>query len=194
MSPPDAERTPSHVPAAGIGWMLPVYDSVCRAAGIGRAHSRLLDHADVRPGDRVLDVGCGTGIMTIEVARAHPEASVAGLDPDPAALSRARAKADDLGLTVHLEVGVGGALPYADGTFERVLSSFVTHHLLGDERPRTLAEIRRVLTTTGSVHVMDFGTGADVAHDLQSTGFRVGRLTRGRVMLAVPVTIVDAYP
>lgn len=194
ISAPATGHTPRHVPAAGIGWMLPAYDPICHGLGITRAHRRLLTHARVGPGHRVLDVGCGTGILTIETTRAQPEAAVIGLDPDPAALDRVRSKTDALGMAVHLDVGFGGALPYADGTFERVLSSFVIHHLLGEERMRALAEIRRVLASTGSLHVVDFGGGADLAHDLQVTGFRRGRLTRGRVMLALPMTIVDAYP
>lgn len=171
--------------------MLPVYDPMTAALGITHVYRRLLAHADIHPGDRVLDIGCGTGTLTVLAKQVHSRASVTGLDPDSAALDRARAKARARGLAVHFDVGYGGALPYPTGAFDRVLSSFMAHHLLGEERQKTLAEVLRVLTATGSLHLVDFGRGDDLAAALQQTGFTVGTLTRGRALLAAPVTIID---
>lgn len=131
--------------------MLPVYDPMTAALGITHVYRRLLAHADIHPGDRVLDIGCGTGTLTVLAKQVHSRASVTGLDPDSAALDRARAKARARGLAVHFDVGYGGALPYPTGAFDRVLSSFMAHHLLGEERQKTLAEVLRVLTATGSL-------------------------------------------
>lgn len=174
--------------------MLPFYDPISEAFGITRGHDRLLAHAAIRPGHRVLDVGCGTGAMTLRVKQAHPHATVVGLDPDHPSLTRARSKALARGLDVRFDLGSAGRLPYADGTFDRVVTAFAIHHLPDEERASALTEMLRVLAPSGSLHLMDFGRGDHLATDLQATGVGRGRLTRGSVLLAVPVTIIDAFP
>ena len=174
--------------------MLPFYDTVSEAFGITRAHDRFLAHASIRPGHSVLDVGCGTGAMTLRVKQAHPHATVVGLDPDQPSLDRARSKAVARGLDVRFDLGSAGRLPYDDGAFDRVVTAFTIHHLPDEERPSALTEMLRVLAPSGSLHLMDFGRGDHLATDLQATGVGRGRLTRGSVLLALPVTIVDAFP
>lgn len=187
-----AERTHEHRPAMGLGWMLPLYDPLTRVLGIPSVHRRLLERADVRAGHRVLDIGCGTGALTLLAKQTEPAAGVVGLDPDPAALSRARAKARSRSLDVHFDVGSSGSLPYPDGSMDRVLSAFMVHHLLGDELVRTLAEVRRVLRPEGSLHVVDFGGGADLAGMIRDADYSAGTTAHGSVLAAVRVTIIDA--
>ena len=78
-----------------------------------------------------------------------------GIDPDPAALKRARRKATRAGLPIRYEQAFAGALPQPDASFDRVLSVLMLHHLAGGERLRALAEVRRVLRPGGQVHVAD---------------------------------------
>ena len=184
----------AHRPAMGLGWMLPCYDPMTAVLGIRTVYHRLLTHATIGPGDRVLDVGCGTGTLAVHTKQAHPEASVIGLDPDATALQRARRKAQKRGLDVQFDVGYGGALPYPDASFDIVLSSFMVHHLVGAERERALTEILRVLTPTGSLHLVDFGRGEDLAGDLRRTGFSTGTVTRGRTPFGAAVTLIDTRP
>ena len=181
-----------HRPAAGVGWALPFYDTLSAAAGIRRVHRELLRGAGVEPGQLVLDIGCGTGSLTLLAKQAEPRAAVAGLDPDAAALERAVGKANDLALDVRFEAGHGGSLPYAQGSVDRVLSAFVLHHLSSDERGRTLSEVRRVLRPGGSVHVVDFGKPEHLGGLLRAAGFPSGTTYRGSVMGLVPVGIVRA--
>jgi ubiquinone/menaquinone biosynthesis C-methylase UbiE len=190
---PSDEDVPAHVPPTGVGWMLPFYDPLSAALGITRAHDRLLTQAAIHPRHRVLDVGCGTGAMTLRMKQAHPDAVVVGLDPDQPSLDRARAKCLARGLDVRLDRAGAGSMPYADGEFDRVVSAFAIHHLPDAERPGALAEMLRVLTPSGSLHIVDFGRGDDLATELQDAGFSRGRLTRGSMLLAVPVTVVDAF-
>ena len=71
----------SYIPAAGYDWLLPLYDPLHRwlvGEGVMRA---LVDDANIGPDQRVLDIGCGTAILTILAQRLHPEAEVVGLDP-----------------------------------------------------------------------------------------------------------------
>ena len=147
-----------YLPAAGRDWLLPLYDPLTWLFGVESAHLRLADQAALRPGQRVLEVGCGTGNLLLLAKRLQPKAELTGLDPDPKALSRARAKAARKGLRVTLDRGFGGALPYDDEGFDRVLSAFMFHHLDEAEKARTLREVARVLKPGGSLHLVDFAS------------------------------------
>lgn len=102
--------------------------------GSAQAHRRLLADADLRPGMRVLDVGCGTATLSLLAAHTQPAASVVGLDQDRRALDRARSKALDAGRDLRFDVGLAGSLPYEDASMDRVLSAFVLHHLPDGQR------------------------------------------------------------
>ena len=78
-----------------------------------------------------------------------------GIDPDPAALRRARRKAARRNLPIRYEQGFAGELPLPDATFDRVLSAFMLHHLDAEERLRAFREVRRVLRPGGRLHVVD---------------------------------------
>ncbi len=82
----DAER--SFVPAAGHDWFLPFYDPIQRLMGGDAAKRQLIEQADLKPGWRVVDVGCGTGDLVLLIKTLYPNADVIGLDPDPKALAR----------------------------------------------------------------------------------------------------------
>ncbi|MCZ2263701.1 methyltransferase domain-containing protein, partial [Isoptericola sp. QY 916] len=67
-------------------WKMPWYDVQSWWRHAGRLHRRTVEVAGIQPGQRVLDVGCGTGNLALTVLRAVPDAAVTGLDPDGAAL------------------------------------------------------------------------------------------------------------
>jgi ubiquinone/menaquinone biosynthesis C-methylase UbiE len=169
---PEAERT--YIPAAGYDWLLFLYDPLIRLMGGEAAHRTLIDQADLRPGHRVLEIGCGTGNMTTLVKRLHPSVDVVGLDPDPKALERARRKADRQGAALRLDRGFSDALPYPVASYDRVLSAFMFHHLERDQKAQSLHEIRRVLRPGGALHLLDFGGPQG-----NPEGFLAGLLHRG---------------
>ncbi|HET9532222.1 MAG TPA: class I SAM-dependent methyltransferase, partial [Blastocatellia bacterium] len=150
------EDSRTYLPAAGHDWMLPLYDPVVKLLGGDAARRTLLEQAVIRPGHRVLDIGCGTGTLVTLIKRLHPEVEVVGLDPDPKALARARLKSERTGASVQFDQGYADELPYADASFDRVLSSFMFHHLQRDVKEGTLREVRRVLKPGGSLHLLDF--------------------------------------
>jgi ubiquinone/menaquinone biosynthesis C-methylase UbiE len=115
-----SQRT--YLPAAGRDSFLPLYDLMTRLMGADKARTELLDRSDIRPSHRVLEVGCGTGSLLIQLKRLYPGTDVVGLDPDPKALARARHKAARAAVSVHLDRGFGDELPYADASFDRLLS------------------------------------------------------------------------
>jgi len=145
------------VPAAGSDWLLPFYDPFTRLLGVRSALRRLVEQAGLAEGQRVLDLGCGTGALSLAAARACAGVRIVGLDPDPKALARARRKAGRAGVALALEQGFGDALPFADASFDRVVSSFMFHHLETAQKPAVLREVRRVLRPGGSFHMVDFG-------------------------------------
>ena len=150
----DAER--SYIPALGKRWLLPLYDPLLWLLGADKAKRPLIEQAQIKAGFRVLDIGCGTGSMAVLIKRMHPAAEVAGIDPDPLALSVAERKAKRARLSVEFDRGFADRMPYADASFDRVFSSFMFHHLAADEKSATLVEIRRVLKAGGSLHLLDF--------------------------------------
>lgn len=152
-------RPENYIPAAGRDWLLPLYDPVLRLLfNEQKVRGELLAQAAVRPGHRVLDVGCGTGTLVVRVKTECPEATVVGLDGDPKALVVARRKVTEAGADVALDDGLAYELPYAEESFDRVFCSLVLHHLSREHKQRTMAEILRVLAPGGTFHLLDFGT------------------------------------
>jgi SAM-dependent methyltransferase len=168
------ERT--FLPGTGHAWLLPLYDPMTRLFGVTRIHRRLLDQAALRPGDRVLEIGCGTGNLLLAAKRARPEAAVVGLDPDLAALARASRKARRRRLAVQLDRGYADELPYADDSVDVVLSSFMLHHVPADQREAAAREVLRVLRPGGALHLVD-ADGADAR--MRSRGHRHGHHDHG---------------
>ena len=152
---PHRHHEHDYLPAMGKDWMLPLYDPLTRLLGVQRIHRRLVELAAIERGHRVLEIGCGPGGLVLRAQRMHPDAEIVGLDPDPLALARARRKAERAGLPVRFDQGKAGELPYPDESFDRVLSSFMFHHLDDAEKRRALAEVRRVLRPGGELHLVD---------------------------------------
>src|SRR5207244_373681 len=130
-----SQRT--YLPAAGQDRFLPLYDLMTKLMGADQARRALVDRAQIRSGHRILDVGCGTGSLLIQLKRLYPETEVVGLDPDPKALARARRKAGRAAVSIQLDQGFGDELPYRDASFDRVFSSLMFHHLSADEKGKT---------------------------------------------------------
>lgn len=144
------------LPAAGHDLFLPLYDPLVRFMGFDRSRQELISQANVKPDHQILDIGCGTGTFVVLLKRQFPAAEVIGLDPDPKALRRAQNKVARAAVSVQLDRGFSDELPYENGSFDRVFSSFMFHHLDEQEREKTLKEVSRVLRPRGSFHLLDF--------------------------------------
>lgn len=136
--------------------LLSLYDPFMRLLGADEARRALVRSAAIRPGARILDVGCGTGTLIETVLRLQRGVDLAGIDPDPKALAHARRKAQRAGVAVRLDRGVATDLPYADGSFDLVFSSLVLHYLPTVDKKRALREIGRVLAPDGALHLLDY--------------------------------------
>ncbi len=158
-----AGAAPAYLPALRWKALTPIFDLVVRVTMRERAFKRrLLDQANVGVGDRVLDVGAGTGTLAISLKERSAGAVVTGLDADPGVLEQARRKAASSGCDVGFVEGFSTALPFPDDHFDTVLSSLFFHHLSGADKRRTVKEIARVLKPAGELHVADLGKPANV--------------------------------
>jgi ubiquinone/menaquinone biosynthesis C-methylase UbiE len=117
---------------------------------------RTAELAGIKPGDRVLDVGCGTGDLTLAAAaRAGSQGEVVGIDASPEMIAAARAKATGRGSAARFDVGLIERIPYSDDSFDVALSSLMLHHLPGRLKQEGLAEVYRVLKPGGKLLVVD---------------------------------------
>jgi len=109
--------------------------------------ARLVRHAKVKTGDRALDVGCGTGVVSITAARMG--AKVTGLDLTPELLQRARENARISEVQVDFHEGDAESLPFDDTSFDVVLSQF--GHIFAPQPEVAVAEMLRVLKPEGTI-------------------------------------------
>ena len=140
-----------------LNWMAPFYDRFCRTMGLGPAfRERTVGLAALRPGESVLDVGCGTGVLTRLAARAvGPAGTVWGIDPAPNMIRVATENAARLGSMARFRLAAIEELPFEDASFDVVLSSFMLHHLPPDVKRAGLREVRRVLKPGGRLVAVD---------------------------------------
>jgi ubiquinone/menaquinone biosynthesis C-methylase UbiE len=153
---------PSYLPALAYGALTRCYDPVVRWTTREREFkARLLAQAGIGDGHRVLDVGCGTGTLAITIKQRVPQADLIGLDADPAILTQAERKAVTAGVHIDWVRGYSTALPFGDGTIDRVVSSLFFHHLTTGQKTATFRELFRVLKPHGEFHLADWGRPAN---------------------------------
>lgn len=145
-----------YIPALSFKWLTPLYDPLLKwGMGEESFKRRLIRQANIQPKMNILDLGCGTGTLTLMLKRAHPETQVTGLDGDIQVLDIARRKSR--GIDIQWDEGLATSLPYPDSVFDRVVTSLVIHHLATHDKLRAFKEIYRVLKPQGELHILDFG-------------------------------------
>ncbi len=153
-----AVKPQDYVPALSYEWLTPFYDTVVRLTMRDEVFKRaLVEQADVKDTHRVLDLACGTGTLTMLLKLNAPKAHITGIDGDRKILNLARGKSRARHLEINFDEGMSFDLPYADASFDRVVSSLFFHHLTRENKLRTLAEVKRILKPDGAFHIADSG-------------------------------------
>jgi ubiquinone/menaquinone biosynthesis C-methylase UbiE len=169
----DVKKQDEYIPALSFDWLTPLYDPLIKwLMPESKFKKHLIREANIKAGQRVLDVGCGTGTLAILVKQIHADAEVFGLDGDTKILKIAQKKAAEASVEIALHKGLAFHLPYADKSFDRVLSSLMLHHLTPENKRLTLAEMFRVLRPLGELHIADFKkSNKSLTAMLRETGF-----------------------
>ncbi|MBP1886512.1 class I SAM-dependent methyltransferase [Sinorhizobium mexicanum] len=190
-SVPGAAKTPH------IGILLhsaALYDILAWFLTYGRERAfreKMLSFARLKPGEAVLDIGCGTGtVALLAKQQVGPAGRVDGVDASAEMVARATAKAHRAGLRISFTTATAQQLPYQNGEFDVVLSTLMLHHLPKTGRAEFGREALRVLKPGGRVLIVDFAKSArqnhifrfhrhghvdlgKVATDLSQNGFRI---------------------
>jgi SAM-dependent methyltransferase len=145
-----------------------------------KTRDRVLDRAGLRAGARVLDVGCGRGLLLIGAARRIGDGNKAigidlwrtrdqsGNDPE---VTKRNAVAEGVGERIELHTGDMTQMPFADASFDAIVSTYAIHNVPSREgRSKALHEIARVLAPGGRVSIVDIGPGRAYDRELGALG------------------------
>ena len=152
------------------------------------ARNAYLDLLDISAGERVLDVGCGSGVVTRAIAaRVGATGRVVGLDPSEALLSVARETADasDVGSRIEFRTGSARSLPFPDASFDAAIAVTVLAHM--HDGAAAIPELIRVVRPGGRVGVFDFDA------DMTILTHPNREMTRRIVAAAADATAVDGW-
>jgi ubiquinone/menaquinone biosynthesis C-methylase UbiE len=146
-----------------LNWTAPFYDWYCPKLGLGQDFRRhTLCYAALQPGERVLDVGCGTGVVTRLAAEVVGPAGVAiGIDPAVRMIAMARQNARRTDSRAVFKLAAIEHLPFEASSFDITVASFMLHHLPSDLKTEGLREVYRVLKPGGRLLVVDLDRPAN---------------------------------
>ena len=146
-----------YTPALGHAGLTPAYDLMIRLVTRERRwRALLLRQLAPKPGETILDVGCGTGTFAILAKQATPGARIVGLDPDPEVLKRAKDKAERAGVDIEWRIGLASDAARYAGEFDKAVSSLVFHQVPVTEKSAGLAAMMTAVRTGGEIHIADY--------------------------------------
>lgn len=153
-----ASADPRYVPALRFHWLTRYYDAIVGATTRERRFKQaLIKQASFEPGQQALDLGSGTGTLSVWIKQHQPGANVTGVDGDPAILVFAKQKAKKASASVQFDCALSYHLPYPAAHFDRVVSSLFFHHLSWENKERTAQELFRIIKPGAELHVADWG-------------------------------------
>jgi len=152
-----SKKSDHYIPALRYHWLTRWYDPLIEwGMQESKFKTHLINQATFVPGQRILDLACGTGTLTLMIKRVQPDADVIGLDADPEIIEIAKRKAEQSGMSLSFQQGMSFDLPFPDHHFDHVFSSLFFHHLTREMKRKTLQELLRTLRPGGEVHIIDF--------------------------------------
>jgi demethylmenaquinone methyltransferase/2-methoxy-6-polyprenyl-1,4-benzoquinol methylase/phosphoethanolamine N-methyltransferase len=143
-----------------LGQMARYYDLITAFMTFGREKAFrqvTIKLARVMPGDKVLEVGCGTGTLTLAAkARVGSSGEVVGIDIAPEMVAAASRKTARKGIDISFRAGSIESIPFPDNRFDVVICSFMIFHMPDDVRGRGFKEVYRILKPGGHLFIVDF--------------------------------------
>lgn len=162
-----------YVAALSYRWLDRLYDPLIRLTMPERKFkTRLIEQATIEDGFRLLDLGCGTATLSLLVKETHPKALIIGLDGDIRILKIANDKIRSRFFSLPIVNALAVNLPFYDGSFDRVVSSLLFHHLSHQAKRTALQEIYRLLKPGGEFHIADWGHPANTWAKIASSTIR----------------------
>jgi demethylmenaquinone methyltransferase/2-methoxy-6-polyprenyl-1,4-benzoquinol methylase/phosphoethanolamine N-methyltransferase len=140
------------------------YDKLVGIISLGRERrfrEATLNLVEITPGMNVLDVGCGTGSLSVAAKQKMGiEGKVAGIDPSSNMIKLAQEKAEKVGVEIDFQVGVIEKIEFPDNQFDLVLSSLMMHHLPDELKLSGLQEVHRILRPNGTLLIVELDPSA----------------------------------
>ncbi len=147
----------AYTPALRFRFLTRIYDPLIeRWMATSRMRAAVIEVLDLRPGMRVMELGCGPGRLAVEIKRRHPDVMLEAADVDPEMIAMARRNADQAGVEIVFHEADVTRLP-PGGRYERVYSTLVFHHLKPEGKCAALRWVAKALGPGGRFVVADFG-------------------------------------
>ncbi len=164
----------TYIPALGYDGLTPFYDAVVRLTTRETVFKKaLVEQAEFKSHQNILDLACGTGTLTILIKLNFLQTNVFAIDGDAKVLQIAESKAKKSDAEIQFEKGLSFALPYLDESFDRVVSSLFFHHLTAENKLKTFREVLRVLKPNGELHIADWGLPSNFLMEIASRGIQL---------------------
>ena len=154
----------TYIPALKYQWLTRFYDPILNLTMPEKQFkSELIKQAAIKPNHHVLDFGCGSATLSLMVKMMKPQTVIRGVDVDAKNVEIAKRKIGNVHADIYIDKYDGVVLPYADNSFDRVISSLVFHHLDAGQKANSFTEIKRVLKPGGELHIADWGKPSNMA-------------------------------
>lgn len=147
-----------YVPAFNYDFLTPFYDFFVELLGYGASQrNKVISLLKLKSGEKLLDVGCGTGTLLVLAKKRFPDVDMTGVDIDSKVLEISQKKVEKEKLDIKLVESGAQKLPFRNSSFDVVVSTLIFHHLHTEVKKATISEIYRVLKKDGRFLLADFG-------------------------------------
>ena len=138
-------------------WFYDIFTRVFFAGNVQKVMKSTIKLAKIQSGEKVLDVGCGTGTLAILAKRSVQDAKISGIDASPEMIAHAQQKAKKNQQDINFQIGLVEDLQFPDESMDVVMNSLMFHHLPSvDLKKKALQEMLRILKPGGRVLIVDF--------------------------------------
>ena len=162
----------------GPSWLTGAYDPLIARWPAGhKMRATVMNALDPAPGQRLLELGCGSGRLAIEIKRRCPDVAISAVDGNRDILAIARDRANKAGVDIDFTLGDITSCPLS-GPYDNVYSTLVLHHLTLDAKQQVFRRVRDLLVPGGSLVIADFsrhrGSGQAIVTRLSALGDSLG--------------------